>query len=336
MKGSNLINIESISFDSILSNYIFNISNLTDKYIIFDIYENCKGMNYISERRFICPKESINCLIHKKNNNLDKEGEKIIIIFYTIDKIINNNDEAFQALEFELFNKDFSQTAIINLLNTNYLKKFLYKNTLIIKENEIINDNNLFLNKIDDDKYNYNGLLYIYNLTNNYYIFKGYINENSNLFIMKPSISFVTPNNDKTILIKGSKNSLFEEGIVKFLLVVYPINEEIKSNDEAKEAFNLKKYDISYKKEIMFNVAIKDNENKDELDYKAIKNKITMKEAQEVQSGEVNKISFKNANDTNIKNNDNNNKKSELEERNKNKILEEKINELNNKIKEYK
>ena len=41
-------------------------------------------------------------------------------------------------------------------------------------------------------------------------------------------------------------------------------------------------------------------------------------------------------NDTNIKNNDNNNNKSELEERNKNKILEEKIKELNNKIKEYK
>ena len=152
---------------------------------------------------------------------------------------------------------------------------------------------------------------------------------------MKPSISFVTPNNDKTILIKGSKNSLFEEGIVKFLLVVYPINEEIKSNDEAKEAFNLKKYDISYKKEIIFNVAIKDNENNDELDFKEINNKITMKEAQEIQNDEVNKILFKNTNDTNIKNNNNNNK-SELEEKNKNKILEEKINELNNKIKKYK
>ena len=98
-KGNNLIDISPILFDSVSFNYKFNISNLTNNSIFFEIYENFKNMNYISERRYLNPKEIINCIFQNNKKGYDKEIEKIMIIFYSINKIIKNNEEAFQIFD---------------------------------------------------------------------------------------------------------------------------------------------------------------------------------------------------------------------------------------------
>ena len=63
--GLNLVKLGPIYSDPKLLTYKFDLLNLIDNYIIFEIFENRKGIKYISERRYNCPKEKINCIIQK-------------------------------------------------------------------------------------------------------------------------------------------------------------------------------------------------------------------------------------------------------------------------------
>ena len=317
--GLNLVKLGPIYSDPKLLTYKFDLLNLLDNYIIFEIFENCKGIKYISERRYICPKEKINCII-QKNYKTKQEIEKILIKFYLIDKIINNNDEVFKILNTQSFREDSCQTAIIKINENHILSKettnendLLEINKIIIQENEYINDDTLIFNKNNDD---FEGVLFIKNLTNNYYICKIF-NNHSKIYVAKPSKLFISPNKIEKFLFKrvNTSNFPFEEGQEKILIIFYTIDKEIHDKDELEKAFKLKTYNLSSKKEILLLATIKNDENQNKLSFNINNdNGITHGDL-------INKI-----------NNDN-----ELEkEKEKNKILEERLNELNNKIIEYK
>ena len=79
-----------------------NLSNLTNDYVIFKVYNN-KHRLYSAKpsASFIKPKETAHVLIKRFSGDQDESAagkDKFILCFYTINKIINNNDEAKEAL----------------------------------------------------------------------------------------------------------------------------------------------------------------------------------------------------------------------------------------------
>ena len=271
-KGTNLIDISKINFDSVTSNYKFDIENLKNNYIYFEVYENFKEMKYISERRYINPFEKINFIFQKDKNTDYKEKERIIIRFYILEKAIKNNEEALQIYDSQLYDKNPIQTIFIKL-NTNVMiseeidkennndnkleENKLFKNEINIKENEIIKDSHFTLYKINEELYK--GNLSICNSTNNNLLIKIYFNNTTNYKVYK-SILFVSPNNKINFYIKRN-NSPISEKKDKILLILYTINKEIKNDEEAKEAFKLKLYEESSKKEIVLILDLKERVN---------------------------------------------------------------------------
>ena len=271
-KGTNLIDISKINFDSVTSNYKFDIENLKNNYIYFEVYENFKEMKYISERRYINPFEKINFIFQKDKNADYKEKEKIIIRFYILEKAIKNNEEALKIYDSQLYDKNSIQTIYIKL-NTNVMiseeidkennndnkleENKLFKNEINIKENEIIKDSHLTLYKINEELYK--GNLSICNSTNNNLLIKIYFNNTTNYKVYK-SILFVSPNNKINFYIKRN-NSPISEKKDKILLILYTINKEIKNDEEAKDAFKLKLYEESSKKEIVLILDLKERVN---------------------------------------------------------------------------
>ena len=102
------------------------------------------------------------------------------------------------------------------------------------------------------------------NLTNEYVIFKLYINQRS-LYSAKPSTSFIKPKETAHVLIKrfAKDDNQSSAGKDRFLLYFYTINKIINDNEEAKEAFKSKIYNESSKQESMIYVVLKEQENEE-------------------------------------------------------------------------
>ena len=103
--------------------------------------------------------------------------------------------------------------------------------------------------------------LNIKNLTNNYVIFKIF-NNNTNIYSVKPSKSFIPPKERKDINIKRFTKEEITTKKCKdqFLFIFYSIDKIISNNDEVKDAFNSKIYNESSEQKIIISVTI-NNEN---------------------------------------------------------------------------
>ena len=125
-----------------------NLKNLTNNYVIFKIFNsNSKIYSAKPSKSFIPPKESKNINIKrftKEEMSSNKGKEQFLLLFYTIDKIINNNDEVKEAFDSKLFNPESKQESLISvIINDNT------KDNTINSEN-IYNENDL--NEVGDDE----------------------------------------------------------------------------------------------------------------------------------------------------------------------------------------
>lgn len=105
------------------SNYFeskLNLSNLTYDYVIFKIYNN-QHLLYSAKpsTSFIPPKEKVEITIKrfKKEEDHSKAGkDKFLLLFYTINKVINDNEEAKEAFKSKLYNENSKQETMISII----------------------------------------------------------------------------------------------------------------------------------------------------------------------------------------------------------------------------
>ena len=100
-----------------------NIKNLTNNYVIFRIFNNnttiysCKP-----SKSFIAPKETKDIHVKrftKEETNAKKGKDQFLFIFYSIDKIISNNDEVKDAFNSKIYNESSEQKIIISVTINN-------------------------------------------------------------------------------------------------------------------------------------------------------------------------------------------------------------------------
>ena len=94
-----------------------NLSNLTDNYIVFKIYNNQHTLYSAKpSTSFIKPKETAHVLI-KRFSGDDSQSQagkdRFLLYFYTINKIIINNDEAKEAFKSKLYNEESKQETML-------------------------------------------------------------------------------------------------------------------------------------------------------------------------------------------------------------------------------
>ena len=102
------------------SNYYeskLNLSNLTNDYVLFKIYNNQHTIYSAKpSTSFIRPKETAHVLVKRfaKDENQSQSGkDKFLLYFYTINKIINNNDEAKEAYKSKIYNENSKQETML-------------------------------------------------------------------------------------------------------------------------------------------------------------------------------------------------------------------------------
>ena len=108
------------------SNYfesILNLTNLTDDYIVFKIYNNKRELYSAKpSTSFIPPKETAKVAIKrfKKVEEVSQVAkDKFLLIFYTINKVINDNEEAKEAIKLKLYNENSKQETVISIILKN-------------------------------------------------------------------------------------------------------------------------------------------------------------------------------------------------------------------------
>ena len=102
------------------SNYYeskLNLTNLTNDYVLFKIYNNQHSLYSAKpSASYIPPKETAHVLIQRfsKDDGASKSRKDIFLLcFYTINKIINNNEEAKEALNSKLYNENSKQETML-------------------------------------------------------------------------------------------------------------------------------------------------------------------------------------------------------------------------------
>ena len=108
------------------SNYfesILNLTNLTDDYIVFKIYNNKRELYSAKpSTSFLPPKETSKVVIKrfKKSEEASQmTKDKFLLIFYTINKVINDNEEAKEAIKLKLYNENSKQETVISIILKN-------------------------------------------------------------------------------------------------------------------------------------------------------------------------------------------------------------------------
>lgn len=108
------------------SNYYeskLNLTNLTNEYVVFKIYNNQHALYSAKpSTSFIPPKETAYVSIKrfKKDEEQAKVGkDKFLLVFYTINKVINDNDEARDAIKSKLYNENSKQETVISIILKN-------------------------------------------------------------------------------------------------------------------------------------------------------------------------------------------------------------------------
>lgn len=115
------------------------------------------------------------------------------------------------------------------------------------------NDLSIRIPKENDHNIPYN--LTIENLTNKYLIIKFLINTKK-ILLVNPPTSFILPSKNTTfeLILKTNDLPLEEYKKTKLLIIIIPSEEEIKTNEQAKNMYqNLKKQEID-KQEILYNL----------------------------------------------------------------------------------
>ena len=102
------------------SNYYeskLNLSNLTNDYILFKIYNNQHTLYSAKpSASYIAPKETAHVLIKRfsKDDNKSKVGgDRFLLCFYTINKIINSDEEAKEAFKSKIYNESSKQETML-------------------------------------------------------------------------------------------------------------------------------------------------------------------------------------------------------------------------------
>jgi len=114
------------------------------------------------------------------------------------------------------------------------------------------------------------------NITNNYLIFKVYINKvdanQKSIYVPKPSTSFIKPNDYVKIKVNRYYNKAIEENNNsnndKFLIKIHSIEKVVNSNDEAKEIIKNKIYDEKKEQNLFININVKNDYKKNLIDLK--------------------------------------------------------------------
>lgn len=100
-----------------------NLTNLTNEYVVFKIYSNQQALYSAKpSTSFIPPKETAYVSIKrfKKDEEQTKVGkDKFLLVFYTINKVINDNDEARDAIKLKLYNENSKQDTVISIILKN-------------------------------------------------------------------------------------------------------------------------------------------------------------------------------------------------------------------------
>ena len=99
-----------------------NLRNLTNEYIIFKIFNNQRSLYSAKpSTSFISPMDTTKISIKRFNKEKvisqpEQGKDKFLLLFYTINKIINNNEEAKEAFKNNAYNMDSKQEAIISII----------------------------------------------------------------------------------------------------------------------------------------------------------------------------------------------------------------------------
>ena len=125
-----------------------NLKNLTNNYVIFKIFNNnSKIYSAKPSKSFIPPKETKNINIKrftKEEISSNKGKDQFLLLFYTVDKIINNNDEAKEAFDSKLYNPESKQESLISVIINDDIKDNAINSENIYNEND--------LNEVGDDE----------------------------------------------------------------------------------------------------------------------------------------------------------------------------------------
>lgn len=179
------------------------------------------------------------------------------------------------------------------------------------------------------------------NITNNYLIFKVYINKvganQKSIYVPKPSTSFIKPNDFVKIKVNRYYNKAIEENNNlnndKFLIKIHSIEKVVNSNEEAKEIIKNKIYDEKKEQNLFININVKNDYKKNLIDLKSsLENKFNIETELDVSKlndksvimNEINKLKQHIFNQESI----NKNMEEQLKNLENNKILMEKKNRV--------
>lgn len=99
-----------------------NIRNLTNEYIIFKLYNNQRSLYSAKpSTSFIPPMETSNVIIkrYKKENLIEqneKDKDKFLLVFYIINKVISNNEEAKDAFKSKIYKEDSKYEILVPII----------------------------------------------------------------------------------------------------------------------------------------------------------------------------------------------------------------------------
>lgn len=97
-----------------------NLTNLTNDYVIFKVYNNRHDIYSAKpSASFIRPKETTHVLVKRfaKDDNLSSlKNDKFLLNFYTINKIINDKEEVKEALKAKLYNEKSKQDTMLSIV----------------------------------------------------------------------------------------------------------------------------------------------------------------------------------------------------------------------------
>jgi hypothetical protein len=104
------------------SNYYeskLNLTNLTNEYVIFKLFNNQRSLYSAKpSTSFIPPKESVKVSIKrfKKDEESKIVKDKFLLIFYTINRVINNNEEVKEVFMEKTYNENSKQETMISII----------------------------------------------------------------------------------------------------------------------------------------------------------------------------------------------------------------------------
>lgn len=95
-----------------------NLENLTSEYIVFKVYNNNQKLYKATPScSFIPPKDKTEIEVKRfQKGQKQEKPDRFLFKFYTVKKVINNNDEAKDAINSELYDKNSEQKIYVNIL----------------------------------------------------------------------------------------------------------------------------------------------------------------------------------------------------------------------------